>query len=128
MSEELARTGDGRTAHRLARALRCSQCGAHPRDPSQAADLATPWLVGEENGAVTLARFCAVCAPGGAVGEVECVVCGDGPLLTAELARGDLLAGAAVDGWLAETGWRPAGPWCPECDPARDHPTRTRSA
>jgi hypothetical protein len=48
-----------------------------------------------------------------------------GPLLAEQLTDADLLTGAAVDAWLAETGWRPEGPWCPGCDRAHPGPRRT---
>jgi hypothetical protein len=117
---------DGRSSHRLGRSAQCFGCGAPPRGPAQAADLATPWLVPAEGGAVGVARYCRACAPTGTVGEIECAGCGDGPLLAEELADTDLLTGAAVDAWLTETGWRPAGPWCPDCDLAH-HGRRRKS-
>jgi hypothetical protein len=90
----------------------------------EAADLATPWLVPADDGSVRIARYCARCAPGGTVGEIECVGCGDGPLLAGELAEADLLTGAVIDGWLAASGWRPVGPWCPDCDSTSHDPHR----
>lgn len=119
MSEPSTEAGDARTARWGTRALACCVCGAAPRDPSAAADLATPWLLRDPDGAVVARRYCRGCAPRGPVGEIACVMCGDGPLLAGELAGDDLLTGAAVDDWLLSSGWRPAGPWCPDCDPDR---------
>jgi hypothetical protein len=79
-------------------------------------------LVPADGGAVRVARYCRECAPTGTVGEIECAGCGDGPLLAGELADADLLTGAAIDAWLSESGWRPVGPWCPECDRAHHGP------
>lgn len=73
-------------------------------------------------------RYCRTCAPSGQVGEIECAVCGDGPLLAEDLAADDLLAGAAVDEWLMSTGWRPAGPWCPKCNPGPRRPSNGGAA
>lgn len=109
----------GRSASRLPRSTHCFGCSAPPRDPSEAADLATPWLTRDADGTVRAVRYCRTCAPSGQVGEIECAICGDGPLLAENLATGDLLASAAVDEWLISTGWSPAGPWCPLCDPGR---------
>ena len=119
VSEPFTETGTGRSATRLTRAVRCSGCGAGPRDPAEAADLATVWLIRGTDRTVVAVRYCRGCAPTGPVGEIECVLCGDGPLLGGDLADGDLLTSAAVDEWLATSGWRPAGPWCPVCDPRR---------
>ena len=126
MSEAFAGFIDGRSSPRLGRSAHCFGCGAPPRDPSQAADLATPWLVPAADGSVRIARYCAACAPGGTVGEIECAGCGDGPLLAGELAEADLLTGAVIDAWLAASGWRPVGPWCPDCDSAV-HDTHRRA-
>lgn len=120
--------GLDRSRSRDDRSQKCFGCGTPPGDPAQVADLATPWLLPAEAGTVRMARFCRDCAPTGEVGEIECLGCGDGPLLAGELADADLLTGAAIDAWLAETGWRPAGPWCPKCSSTRHppHPRRQR--
>lgn len=95
----------------------CVGCGTFGATASSVADLAVVWLVPDPRTAQpTAARFCRGCAPAGPVGEVECLECGDGPLLTGTLAHAaDLVTTAAVDAWLETTGWRPAGPWCPTC-------------
>jgi hypothetical protein len=130
MSEAFAGIEDRRSSPPARRATQCFGCGAPPRDPSQAADLATAWLLPAEGGMVREARYCCACAPTGLVGEIECAGCGDGPLLAGELADADLLAGAAIDAWLSQSGWRPVGPWCPDCDVAHHgpRPTSRRSA
>ena len=91
------------------------------------ADLEVDWLVADEQGGITVEQFCRGCRPVGAVGELVCAGCGDGPLLSGELVNPvDLETATALDVWLVATGWRPAGPWCPEC--ARwVHPRRARS-
>jgi hypothetical protein len=78
------------------------------------ADLDTLWLMPGPRGPVER-RFCRACVPAGPVGDVTCVRCGDGPLLSGELAGGDAQGAAAVQGWLAGAGWRLAGPVCPDC-------------
>lgn len=126
MSEAFSESSSKSGRARDTRTQRCFGCGTAAQDPSQAADLATPWLLPAESGAVRMARFCRACAPTGEVGEIECLGCGDGPLLAGELADADLLTGAAIDSWLAATGWRPAGPWCPQCSSARHIPQPRR--
>jgi hypothetical protein len=119
MSEAFAKVREGRDWHRLERSVQCFGCGAPPRDGSQAADLATPWLVQADDGAARVPRYCRICTPTGTVGEKDCAGCGDGPLLADELADADLLTGAVINAWLSQTGWRPAGPWwCRACDSA----------
>lgn len=97
----------------------CSSCGRGASTVAEAADLATVWLVpaaGPAPGAAAAARrFCRGCAPRGPVDEVVCARCGDGPLLTGDLTGMDLEVSALVDAWLAEAGWRLAGPVCPGC-------------
>jgi len=127
------------TVHR-ARSVVCHGCGLPGRTAREVADLTTPWLVpapgpegtsrdaGTDAGAgpgagLVEARFCRRCAPTGPVEDVACAACGDGPLLAGDLAVPDLAAAAAIDAWLEQTGWRPAGPWCPTCA-AAIHPPR----
>lgn len=76
------------------------------------------WLVAAPDGAVAARRFCRGCAPAGSVDDIECAVCGDGPLLTTDLAAVDLIVSAAIERWLRETGWsatRAHEPCCPRC-------------
>ena len=94
----------------------CSSCGATGDTHTAVADLEVLWLVPAPDGAPVVARFCQACQPTGPLSEVACAGCGDGPLLTDALAEAaDLATTAAIDTWLAESGWRPAGPWCPAC-------------
>lgn len=103
---------------------RCSVCANAAVGPAALADLNTIWLVADSRGVVTGRRYCQGCAPTGPVDGVECVVCGDGPLLAGTLASPDLIASAAIESWLAETGWSPSGPCCPTCIPTRPPSTR----
>ncbi len=96
-------------------AAACCSCGDRASTAAETDDLATVWLVpGPDTGPVAR-RFCRRCAPPGPVDEVACARCGDGPLLAGELTAMDLEVSAAVDAWLADTGWRLAGPVCLEC-------------
>lgn len=99
----------------LLEAPRCSGCGQAPNTPAEHLDLATEWLLAGEHGEPVARRFCRGCAPPGPADEIVCVRCGDGPLLTGPLATMDLQITAAVDAWLADEGWRLAGPVCPSC-------------
>lgn len=72
------------------------------------------WLLAGPDGPVE-DHFCRGCTPGGAVADIACVRCGDGPLLTGELATGADGAGAVVQGWLEGRGWQLSGPVCPDC-------------
>lgn len=93
----------------------CSGCGRPAATAAARADLATVWLVPAAGPEPVARRFCRGCAPAGPVEEIACARCGDGPLLAGELTDLDLGVTAAVDGWLAEAGWRLAGPVCPGC-------------
>ena len=94
---------------------RCSRCGSGGDTRAAVADLEVLWLVPAADGAPELARFCRACQPTGPLSEVACTGCGDGPLAGALVEAADLATTAAIDAWLAESGWRPAGPWCPAC-------------
>lgn len=112
---------------------RCSACGNCGADRAGVADLEVTWLLRDPTRTpeqVTTRRFCRGCRPSGAVAELACAGCGDGPLLAGALADADLAASAAIDAWLIATGWRlaltgRAGPWCPACA-AVVYPRRTR--
>lgn len=94
----------------------CSGCGVTGDTHTAVADLEVAWLVPGPDGAPAAARFCRACQPPGPLSEVACAGCGDGPLLAGALAAAaDLATTAAIDSWLTDTGWRPAGPWCPNC-------------
>lgn len=106
--------GAARSSERALRAV-CSGCERPGSTAAARADLATVWLVPEAGPAPVARRFCRGCAPGGPVEEIACARCGDGPLLAGELTDLDLEVTAAVDAWLADAGWRLAGPVCPGC-------------
>ena len=72
-------------------------------------------MVDARSGGPVARRFCRACIPPGPVDEVVCVRCGDGPLLSGELAGADTRGAAVVQGWLAGAGWRLSGPVCPDC-------------
>ncbi|MFC5995454.1 hypothetical protein ACFQE5_14665 [Pseudonocardia hispaniensis] len=73
------------------------------------------WLVPGSAGLV-IRGFCQDCAPRGPVAEVACVYCGDGPLLTGELAGVDPITDPGVAGWLSSHDWQlNPGPTCPRC-------------
>ena len=96
--------------------VRCSACGREAATAAEVADLATEWLTPDPGGRGPASRrFCRGCAPSGPVDEVVCARCGDGPLLAGDLTAMDLQVTAAVDAWLADAGWRLAGPVCPTC-------------
>lgn len=95
----------------------CGGCRRQPVTAAEIADLDTLWLVPALGDLPAAARYCRACAPtNGPIAEVACESCGEGPLLAGVLALGeDLTTTAAIDQWLEESGWRPAGPWCPDC-------------
>jgi hypothetical protein len=92
----------------------CSGCGRRGATAMARADLDTLWLLPSPGGLLER-RFCRACVPPGPVGEVACMRCGDGPLLSGELAGADTSGAAAVQGWLTVAGWRLVGPVCPDC-------------
>jgi integrase/recombinase XerD len=101
----------------------CPSCGhratTRPEAEQQLADLATTWLEPTAGGRLVATYHCAGCAPRGAVVDIACAACGDGPLLTGPAAEaiesGELPA--EVRTWLDEDGWRLGGrtPTCPAC-------------
>jgi len=102
------------TAKRSERA--CPSCGHEPTTRADAAqlrgDLAVLWLYPDPDtpGAVVEGRHCRACHPRGRVVNVECVRCGDGPIITGVLAE-DSTAGSVsypARRWLAATGWTTA--------------------
>lgn len=92
----------------------CSGCGRVGASSSGRADLGTVWLLPGAEGPL-LRRFCRRCVPGGPVGEVACVYCGDGPLLAGAFAVTGV-PDPAVGRWLVAEGWA-LGPalTCPSC-------------
>jgi hypothetical protein len=107
--------GQRRTAsHRAGRG--CPTCGLVPTVQAevveQRLDLQVVWLAAHpaHPAQLTARRFCAECQPRGVVYAIACRACGDGPMLTGDLAEaavgGDLLP--VVTAALAARGWRPA--------------------
>ncbi len=142
----------GAAARRVAAARRPHRCPSCDRRATTgpdaarlAAELDVEWLLrphspGNPTTAVTLARFCAHCAPRGPVTDLACTTCGDGPLvpgppIDAATLNGDARPGpdahpgdgpdaptgdddAALQAWLADHGWTtvPTTGWrCPGC-------------
>lgn len=107
-------------------ALHCRGCGRtestewheidrrHPNLPDAqrrlaAGDMDVVWLI-PCDGSFVEARFCHACGPTGSVLDIECIGCGDGPLVL----LGETLPGMPVDERVREravthlrrTGWR----------------------
>ena len=109
------------TGTRSARA--CPSCGLEPTTREEAAqlraDLAVRWLYPDPNtpGAVVEGRHCRSCHPRGRVVDVECVRCGDGPIITGALAEDSTPGSVAYPArrWLVGAGWSTAPELvCPE--------------
>ncbi len=101
----------------------CPSCGLEPRTREEAgqlrADLAVRWLHPDpvNPGLVVQARHCRACHPRGAVVDVECTRCGDGPIITGVLAADSAPGVVAypVRRWLVTAGWATAPELvCPE--------------
>jgi hypothetical protein len=96
-------------------ATRCPSCGHKPataRDRwRQRQDLAVTWLYPDPDqpGHVAERRHCTECQPHENVASIECAVCGDGPLLAADLAQSAADRGGELPeparGWLTSHGW-----------------------
>jgi len=108
------RTRDLASAPRPSRA--CPSCGHEPTTREEAttqrADLAVTWLSADSHrpGQLLPRQHCRHCQPHGPVLDLACAVCGDGPILS-----GDLATAAAIDAgippkpvqqWLAADGWQ----------------------
>jgi DNA invertase Pin-like site-specific DNA recombinase len=101
----------------------CPSCGLEPGTRQEAAqlraDLAVRWLHPDPTtpGAVVEARHCRTCQPHGAVVDVECSRCGDGPIITGALAEDSAPGSVAYPArrWLVAAGWVTAPELvCPE--------------
>ncbi len=101
----------------------CPSCGLEPGTREEAAalraDLAVHWLHPDPgvSGAVVEARHCRACHPRGAVVNVECTRCGDGPIITGTLAQDSTPGSVAYPArrWLVAAGWVTAPELvCPE--------------
>ncbi len=99
-----------------AAARACPSCGLEPSTRGEAAalraDLAVRWLHPDPSvpGAVVEARHCLACHPRGAVVDVECTRCGDGPIITGALAEDSAPGSVAYPArrWLVAAGWSTA--------------------
>jgi DNA invertase Pin-like site-specific DNA recombinase len=108
------------------RAVRaCPSCGREPGTRAESAqlraDLAVVWLHPDPDpatpGSVIEARHCRACHPRGAVVDVECTRCGDGPIITGALAQDSAPGSVAYPArrWLVAAGWSTAPELvCPE--------------
>jgi DNA invertase Pin-like site-specific DNA recombinase len=101
----------------------CPSCGHEPGTREEAmqlrADLAVRWLEPDPDnpGAVVEAGHCRTCQPRGPVVNVECVRCGDGPIITGALAEDSAPGSVAYPArrWLVGAGWTTAPDLvCPE--------------
>ena len=94
----------------------CPSCGGEPVTRAEAmalrADLAVLWLHPDPDHpeAVVVARHCRVCQPTGAVVDVECTRCGDGPIITGVMAQDSVVGSVAYPArrWLVAAGWATA--------------------
>ena len=96
----------------------CPSCGGEPTTREEAmalrADLAVLWLHPDPDpdhpGAVVEARHCRACQPTGAMVDVECTRCGDGPIITGALAQDSAPGSVAYPArrWLVAAGWSTA--------------------
>lgn len=79
-----------RAAHRGRVRGRYARCGQLPANPIERAEVAMTWLLPDPGaaGAVLEQHFCRGCTPPGPVADVACARCGDGPLLSGDLAGG----------------------------------------
>lgn len=105
--------GSPTSAPRMSRA--CPSCRHDPKTREEAtaqrADLAVIWLCTDPDrpGQVLTRRHCRRCQPHGAVADIACVACGDGPILAGDLAAAVTGAGTPsepVQRWLAAEGWQ----------------------
>ena len=96
----------------------CPSCGGEPTTRAEAmalrADLAVLWLHPDPDpdnpSEVVEARHCRSCQPHGAVVDVECTRCGDGPIITGALAQDSAPGSVAYPArrWLVAAGWTTA--------------------
>ncbi|MDG3013672.1 recombinase family protein [Speluncibacter jeojiensis] len=93
----------------------CPSCGHEPTTRAEAAhqraDLAVTWLYRDPDvpGNVVARNHCRSCQPEDPAVDIACTVCGDGPILTGELAGGDDSNEGLprpVQRWLTDAGWR----------------------
>lgn len=95
--------------------LRCDRCAQTPANPLEQILMSAQWLIPGPDGPA-LARYCRACPPTGPITDLTCTRCGDGPLLTADLAAGpDGVLPDPARHWLTAAGWHLDGPVCPSC-------------
>ncbi len=92
----------------------CPSCGHAPTTREEAttqrADLALTWLSADPHrpGQLLPQQHCRHCQPHGPVLDIACAVCGDGPILTGDLATAVDTGPPPkpVQQWLAADGWQ----------------------
>ncbi len=93
----------------------CPSCGHEPTTREEAttqrADLAVTWLSTDPDrpGQLLPQHHCRRCQPHHPVVDIACTVCGDGPILTGNLATATTNADTPpkpVQHWLAADGWQ----------------------
>lgn len=93
----------------------CSTCGHEPTTRAEAihqrADLAVTWLYPDPDQPSQLVarQHCRQCQPDQGVVDIACTVCGDGPILTGELAAAVTTTNdqsEPVQQWLTAAGWQ----------------------
>lgn len=91
----------------------CPSCGHEPTTRAeaahQAADLEITWLSAapDRTGSLVVQRCCRHCAPTTPVFDIACTLCGEGPILTGQLAVAAYSSlPEVVQRWLAGAGWR----------------------
>ena len=95
----------------------CDRCQQVATDPLQQILMSAQWLIPGPDGP-RLARYCRACPPTGPITDLTCTRCGDGPLLTGDLATGptgDIPSPARQ--WLTANGWCLDSQVCPDCRP-----------
>lgn len=94
--------------------LTCPTCGHRPTHAGEHSrhrlDLATTWLYPHPNRPSQLVEraHCARCQPHQRIATLDCLLCGDGPLLVGALTEldADGLPPAPAQAWLTARGWR----------------------
>jgi hypothetical protein len=106
-------------------AIRCPVCRNRPDNPNEhddmLADLTVVWWT-IAHGRIRRARHCYQCAPEKVFASIDCVDCGDGPLVALKSpirpagAHALIRIGLTASGWIAT----PAGEWvCAGCQTGR---------
>lgn len=100
-------------------------CGYRPGNPHEhedmLADLAVEWWI-LAHGRIRRERFCCQCAPHSVFTSIDCMYCGDGPLVSLSCPTLPAGAHALIRVGLQASGWcrTPAGEWvCITCQAGR---------